>query len=63
MDALQIVEAIKQRRDLFWDRQVLGTASDPLLYSEAELARAIADEYDSLLVQVGVITPQQAKSA
>ena len=63
MDALQIVEAIKQRRDLFWDRQVPGTASDPLLYSEAELARAIADEYDSLLIQLGVITPQQAKSA
>ena len=63
MDAAQIVEAIKQRRDLFWDRQVLGTASDPLVYSEAELARAIADEYDSLLVQLGAITPQQAKSA
>ena len=63
MDASQIVEAIKQRRDLFWDRQVLGTASDPLLYSEAELARAIADEYDSLLVQLGAISPQQAKSA
>jgi hypothetical protein len=63
MDALQIVEAIKQRRDLFWDRQVLGTASESPLYSEAELARAIADEYDSLLVQLGAITPQQAKSA
>jgi hypothetical protein len=63
MDVSQIVEAIKQRRDLFWDRQVLGTASDPLVYSEAALARAIADEYDSLLVQLGAITPQQAKSA
>jgi len=51
MDAAQIVEAIKRRRDLFWDRQVLGTASDPLVYSEAELARAIADEYDSLLAE------------
>ena len=63
MDALQIVEAIKKRRDLFWDRQVLGTASDPLLYSEPDLARSIADEYDSLLVQLGAISPQQAKSA
>jgi hypothetical protein len=63
MDALQIVDAIKQRRDLFWDRQVLGTASDPPLFSEAELARAIADEYDSLLVQLGAIFPQQAKGA
>ena len=63
MDSVQIVEAIKQRRDLFWDRQILGTASDPPVYSEAELAKAIADEYDSLLIQLGVITPQQAKSA
>jgi hypothetical protein len=63
MDAAQIVEAIKRRRDLFWDRQVLGTASDSLVYSEAELAKAIADEYDSLLAEVGVITPQQAKGA
>jgi hypothetical protein len=63
MDAMQIVEAIKQRRDRFWDRQTFGTASDPPVYSEAELARAIADEYDSLLVQLGVITPQQAMSA
>lgn len=63
MDASQIVEAIEKRRDLCWDRQVLGTASDPLLYSEADLARAIADEYDSLLVQLGAMTPQQAKSA
>jgi hypothetical protein len=46
MDAAQIVEAIKQRRDMFWDRQTLGTASDPPVYSEAELARAVADEYD-----------------
>jgi len=62
MDAAQIVEAIKQRRDQFWDRQTLGTASGPLVYSEAELARAIADEYGSLLIQLGAITPQQAKS-
>ena len=63
MDTSQIVESIKQRRDLYWDRQIMGTASDPAVYSEAELARAIAEEYDSLLIQLGVITPQQAKSA
>jgi len=63
MDAAQIVEAIKQRRDQFWDRQTLGIASDPPVYSEAELMRAVADEYDSLLIQLGVITPEQAKSA
>lgn len=63
MDAAQIVEAIMQRRDLFWDRQILSTASDPPVYSEAEFARAIADEYDNLLIQLGVITPEQGKSA
>lgn len=63
MDAAQIVETIKHRRDLFWDRQILGTASDPPVYSEAEMARAIADEYDSLLIQLGANTPHQAKSA
>jgi len=57
MNAAQIVEAIKQR-----DGQTLDTASGPLVYSEAELARAIADEYGSLLIQLGAITPQQAKS-
>jgi hypothetical protein len=61
MDVAQIVEAIKQRRDQFWDRQTLGTSSDPPVYSEAELARAIADEYDSLLIQLGVITPRTSQ--
>jgi hypothetical protein len=63
MDAAQIVEAIKQRRDMFWDRQTLGTASDPPVYSEAKLARAVADKYDGLLIQFGVIILVQAKSA
>ena len=61
MDVAQIVEAIKQRRDQFWDRQTLGTASDPPAYSEAELARAVADEYDSLLIQLGVINSRTSQ--
>ena len=63
MGASQIVEAILERRYAAWEHQVLGTESDPLIYSEAELARAIADEYDRLLKEIGVITPQHAKSA
>jgi hypothetical protein len=63
MDASQIVEEIKKRRDAFWDRQIVGTASDPLVYSEAGVARAIADEYDSLLAEVGNVTCVTAKSA
>jgi len=61
MDTSQIVDVIRKRRDMFWDRQILGAASDPPVYSEAELARAIADEYDSLLIELGAITSRQAK--
>jgi hypothetical protein len=53
MEASQIVEVIKRRRDTFWDRQIVGTASDLLTYSDAGVARAIADEYDSLLAEIG----------
>jgi hypothetical protein len=63
MNASEIVEAIKRRRDSFWDQQIVGTASDPLVYSEAAVARAKADEYDDLLVEIGAITSQEAKSA
>lgn len=63
MDTSQIVDIIKKRRDMFWDRQILGAASDPPIYSEAEFARAIADEYDSLLIELGAITSRQAKGA
>jgi hypothetical protein len=63
MSASEIVEVIKQRRDTFWDQQIVGTLSDPLAHSEADLARAKADEYDDLLVKIGAITPQEAKSA
>ena len=61
MDTSNIVDVIKKRRDMFWDRQILGAASDPPVYSAAELARAIADEYDSLLIELGAITSRQAK--
>jgi hypothetical protein len=63
MDAPQIVEVIMKRRDAVWDSQIVGTASDPLVYSEAGVARAIADEYDSLLAEIGSANSPKAKSA
>jgi hypothetical protein len=63
MDASQIVELIRKRRNAFWDRQIVGTASDPLSYTDAGVARAIADEYDSLLAEIGNVTPLKTKSA
>jgi hypothetical protein len=52
MDANQIIEIIKKRRDEFWDRQIGGSASDPDSGEAAQRARDIADEYDSLLAEV-----------
>jgi len=63
MDAPHIIEIIKQHRDDFWDRQTIGCESDDPVYSEPELARLMADEYDRLLIQIGAITPSEAKSA
>jgi hypothetical protein len=34
-----------------------------VVYSEAGVARAVADEYDQLLIQIGAIGPAEAKSA
>lgn len=52
VDAIEIIAAIKRRRDSFFDSQIVGTSEDPLEYSAAGLSRAIADEYDSLLVEI-----------
>jgi hypothetical protein len=61
MDAAQIISTIKRRQDEFWDKQI-APDGDPV-YSEAELARAISDEYDSLLIEIGAIKPSEAKNA
>jgi len=52
MDAGEIIAAIKKRRDSFFDSQIAGTSEDPLEYSAAGLSRAVADEYDSLLLEI-----------
>jgi hypothetical protein len=63
MDATQITGIIRRRRDAAFDSQILGYADDPLTYTAADLTRAIADEYDSLLIEIGAIRPEEAKSA
>jgi len=42
----------------FFDAQGVGTAEDPLEYSAASLARAIADEYDSQLAEIEAGKPK-----
>jgi len=58
MDASEIITAIRRRRDHFFDVQGAGTAEDPPEYSAAEVARAIADEYDSLLAEIEAGKPK-----
>ena len=52
MDAQSIIEVIKRRRNQFWDQQTLGSSRDPDGGEAAQQARAIADEYDSLLAEI-----------
>ena len=53
MTSSEIVTIIKKRRDDFFDAQIGGTSNDPLEYTSADVKRAIADEYDSLLLEIG----------
>jgi hypothetical protein len=53
-----IIATIKKRRDDFFDSQIAGTAADPLEYTSADVKRAIADEYDSLLLEIKAGKPQ-----
>jgi hypothetical protein len=52
MDTQTIIAIIKRRRDQFWDRQTVGSASDPDGGAAAQRARDFADEYDSLLAEI-----------
>jgi hypothetical protein len=52
MDSNSIVAAIRRRRNYFFDAQGVGTEHDPLEFTAAEVSRAIADEYDSLLAEI-----------
>lgn len=52
VDAAEIIKIINRRKDELSDLQLIGTADDPPVFSEADLARAKADEYESLLAEI-----------
>lgn len=52
MDYNRIIEIIERRRDAFRDSSSIGTASDPLVASAAQVAWEKAEEYDSLLAEL-----------
>jgi hypothetical protein len=52
VDAVEIIKIINRRKDEFSDSQLIGTADDPPVFSEADVARAKADEYESLLAEI-----------
>jgi hypothetical protein len=52
MDAVEIIKIIKKRKEEFSDLQLIGTAEDHPVFSEADVARAKADEYESLLAEI-----------
>jgi hypothetical protein len=52
IDLKRIVEVIEKRRDAFRVSSSIGTASDPLVASAAQVAWEKADEYDSLLAEL-----------
>jgi hypothetical protein len=54
----EILAIVKKRRDDFFDSQIAGTAEDPLEYTSADVKRAIADEYDSFLLEIQSGNPQ-----
>ncbi len=57
MTADEIIALIKNRREKFFDAQILGTADDPPVASQAGVYRAISDEYDDLLAEIeGTLT-------
>lgn len=51
MEAQQIIEVIRKRRDAFWERQLIDSEDADVL-AEAEYAKRVTDEYDSLLDEI-----------
>jgi len=52
MDASEIIAIIKKRRDEFVESQAAGGPGDPLVHTAAEVSWFIANEYDSLLLEI-----------
>jgi hypothetical protein len=51
MEAQQIIEVIRKRRDAFWERQLIDSEDADVL-AQAEYAKRVTDEYDSLLDEI-----------
>jgi hypothetical protein len=58
MDAEQIISIIKKRQADFWDSMQIGDAT-----YDITVPSAIVAEYDALLIEIGAIKREQAKSA
>lgn len=52
MTVEHIVALIEARQKEHFDRQIVGTASDPLIFTEAGHHWAVAEEYGSLLKEI-----------
>jgi hypothetical protein len=52
VNVIEIIKIIKRRKDEFSDQQLIGIAEGPPVFSGADLARAKADEYESLLAEI-----------
>ena len=52
MDSALIIAIIEKRRDALRDSASIGTASDLLVASAAQVAWEKAEEYDSLLAEL-----------
>jgi len=58
MDSYDIIALIRKRRDAFWERQLVGS-DDPNILAEAEYAKRVTGEYDSLLDEIKRIEKAQ----
>ena len=52
VNASRIIQLIRGRREKFFEAQMLSNEDDPVIATQADLARAIADEYDDLLSEI-----------
>ena len=51
-DANNVIRLIREHREKFFEAQILSNEDDPLVATQAEVSRAIADEYDDLLSEI-----------
>jgi hypothetical protein len=58
MEAQEIIDVIRKRRNAFWDRQLIDS-EDAEVLAEAEFAKRVADEYESLLDEIKRIEKAQ----